>query len=209
MNNKKWTARELAAQIGCDRDTVTIHANKLYGNSGQGIVRLFSQDEVQAIIGSIRDAVPLGRKIGRKAAHVVTSENTTTSENNFSTNEISANDTPVTSGATLTSGDNFSTNEILANDTPVTSKNTTTSKNNFSTNEKLTNEDILIRLANSEREAKELWKLLAEREGKRADKAEKSAQGAYEVSNWLIKGHQRLYEEAMARYGGELPYWQR
>jgi hypothetical protein len=56
MSGKKYTARELAAQFGCDERTVQRHGNKLFGQAQNGVAREFDEAQVTAILESVKAA---------------------------------------------------------------------------------------------------------------------------------------------------------
>jgi predicted ribosome quality control (RQC) complex YloA/Tae2 family protein len=80
LSGKKWTARELAEQFGCDVKTIANHARKLFGPGDERVTRLFDELQVTAILESMKQSqnphAP-GRKIGDSAE---TAENIIRSE---------------------------------------------------------------------------------------------------------------------------------
>jgi transposase len=64
VSGKNYTAKELAERFGCDTDTVTKHANALFGRgAGRGKTRYFDEAQTTAILEHIKDAIGTGRKI--------------------------------------------------------------------------------------------------------------------------------------------------
>ncbi|MDR3302928.1 MAG: hypothetical protein LBS86_00780 [Treponema sp.] len=56
VSGKRYTARELAAQFGCDERTVQRHGNKLFGVAQNGVAREFDEAQVTAILESVKAA---------------------------------------------------------------------------------------------------------------------------------------------------------
>jgi flagellar motor switch/type III secretory pathway protein FliN len=54
INEKKYTARELAVQFGCAVKTVHNHANKLFGKAQNGVVRTFDEAQVTILLESVK-----------------------------------------------------------------------------------------------------------------------------------------------------------
>ena len=64
ISEKKYTARELAAQFGCTAKTVHNHANKLFGKAQNGVVRTFNEAQVTMLLESIKSSIAKGRPVG-------------------------------------------------------------------------------------------------------------------------------------------------
>jgi DNA-binding transcriptional MerR regulator len=56
IGEKKYTARELAEQFGCDKDTIHHHAVKLFGPGESRKIRYFDEAQVTAILDHIKIA---------------------------------------------------------------------------------------------------------------------------------------------------------
>lgn len=150
-----FTARELAKQFGVSADTITRHANKLFGSSQNGVTRYFSKPEVTAILKSLQTAQP---------------------------NQV---DTSVAAYKGM--GTDLSDELELA----------------MLYRKRLEDEKVISALERKLRLKAESEVVVLET--KVADLTHDNEHMAG-VSKWLIKGHQKLGEEALAKYGG-LPYW--
>jgi DNA-binding transcriptional MerR regulator len=60
ISDKKYTARELAAQFGCSAKTIANHANKLFGKNAKGVRRYFDEAQVTLILESIKSVAQAG-----------------------------------------------------------------------------------------------------------------------------------------------------
>jgi transposase len=58
VSGKKYTARELAAQFGCDERTVQRHGNKMFGEAQNGVARLFDEAQATAILEAVKGGQP-------------------------------------------------------------------------------------------------------------------------------------------------------
>jgi hypothetical protein len=63
LSGKQYTARELAERFGCDTDTITNHANALFGKgAGRGKTRYFDEAQTTAILEKIKNPATAGRQ---------------------------------------------------------------------------------------------------------------------------------------------------
>jgi hypothetical protein len=60
ISGKWYTARELAATFGCTVNTIVRHANKLFGESQNGVTRLFDEAQATLLLESIKTVKQAG-----------------------------------------------------------------------------------------------------------------------------------------------------
>ncbi|MDR1326563.1 MAG: hypothetical protein LBK00_11055, partial [Treponema sp.] len=54
ISEKQYTARDLAATFGCSVNTIHRHANKLFGESQNGVTRYFDKARITLLLESIK-----------------------------------------------------------------------------------------------------------------------------------------------------------
>lgn len=157
QEKQRFTTKELAEHFGVSLNTITNHANKLFGTvSRQGVTRLFTEAAATLILKSLQ--------------------------------------TPRASGHQLTTSQTVCEVRTGLTDTLRMAELRNTVK------QALAEMDAIL-----DRHIKQLQVENAELKIENAALAHDN-EHATGVSNWLIKGHQKLGEEVLEKYGG-LPYW--
>lgn len=62
ISGKKYAAKELAAQFGCNIKTIQNHANILFGKAEKGVARYFDEAQTTAILEHIKKPSSSGTK---------------------------------------------------------------------------------------------------------------------------------------------------
>ena len=63
ISEKKYTARELAAQFGCSVETIRRHTTKLFGEAQNGVARTFDEVQVTMLLESLKNVKQAGGRI--------------------------------------------------------------------------------------------------------------------------------------------------